>query len=165
VTVSDTSPISYLVLIGREAVLPALYGEVLIPEAVYRELVHPSGPEIVRERIAPFPSWLNVETVQSDSGNQPSSQAEENTLETLDPGERKAVILADQNNADLLVIDEQAGRDVAREYGLQITGTIGVLGAAAQKEFIDPATAVRDLRETSFRASADLYRWLLHKGQ
>ena len=49
--VSDTSPISYLVLIGREEVIGELYGEVLVPEAVHRELVHPRDPEVVRERI------------------------------------------------------------------------------------------------------------------
>jgi hypothetical protein len=40
-----------------------------------------------------------------------------------------------------------------------------VLGAAAQNGLVDPAEAVRDLRETTFRASSDLYRWLLGKGK
>ena len=43
--VSDTSPISYLILIGEEDLLPALYGHVLIPEAVRQELSHTEGPE------------------------------------------------------------------------------------------------------------------------
>jgi predicted nucleic acid-binding protein len=50
-------------------------------------------------------------------------------------------------------------------YGIKVTGTIGVLGAATQKGLIDPGRAVRDLRQTSFRGSADLYRWLLDKRQ
>lgn len=41
--VSDTSPISYLVLIRREEVIDGLYGEVLVPEAVHRELVPPEA--------------------------------------------------------------------------------------------------------------------------
>lgn len=48
--------------------------------------------------------------------------------------------------------------------GVTVTGTIGVLGAAAQNGLLDSARAVRDLREPAFRASADLYRWLLDKG-
>jgi predicted nucleic acid-binding protein len=163
--VSDTSPLSYLVLIGRESVLPALYGDILIPKAVYRELVHPNGPKTVRERIDHVPSWLHVETVRLEQGDDPPRQAELEKLNTLDPGERRAIMLAKKNEADLLLIDERAGRDVAGEYGVPVTGIIGVLGAAAQKELIDPAKAVQDLRETSFRASADLYRWLLQKGQ
>lgn len=164
--VSDTSPLSYLVLIGRESVLPALYGDILIPEAVYRELVHPNGPKTVRARIDHVPSWLHVETVRLEQGDDPPPhQAELEELNTLDPGERRAILLAKKNESGLLLIDERAGRDVAGENSLPVTGTIGVLGAAAQKKLIDPAKAVRDLRETSFRASADLYRWLLKKGQ
>jgi len=56
IVVSDTSPTSYLILIEREEVIPELYGEVLVPEAVYRELVHPRGPETVRERVSSSPS-------------------------------------------------------------------------------------------------------------
>ncbi len=35
--VSDTSPISHLVLTRTEEVISELYGEVLVPEAVHRE--------------------------------------------------------------------------------------------------------------------------------
>ena len=45
--ISDTSPLRYLVLIGEADLLPALYSEVLIPEAVADELNHPSTPEAV----------------------------------------------------------------------------------------------------------------------
>ena len=34
VVISDASPLHYLILIGHEEVLPSLYTEVLIPEAV-----------------------------------------------------------------------------------------------------------------------------------
>jgi predicted nucleic acid-binding protein len=162
--VSDTSPISYLVLIGREEVIPELYGDVLIPEAVYRELVHPSGPEAVRERISGSPSWINVQTSSSKSQELRPGQRQQGGLQDLDPGERKAILLAAREEG-LLLIDERAGRALAKKFGVKVTGTIGVLGAAALKGLIDPAHAVRDLRETTFRASADLYRWLLDKGK
>jgi hypothetical protein len=41
-----------------------LYGEILVPEAVYSELVHPRGPEVVRERISGSPCWMSI----SDEG-------------------------------------------------------------------------------------------------
>lgn len=69
--VSDTSPISYLVLIGREAVIAELYGEVVVPEAVRRELVHPRGPDVVRERISGSPSWLKVKATRTGEEGEP----------------------------------------------------------------------------------------------
>jgi predicted nucleic acid-binding protein len=163
--VSDTSPISYLVLIGREEVIAELYGEVLVPEAVHRELVHPRGPEVVRERISSSPSWMEVEASGSDEEGLPLPEGNRGDLKELDPGEREAILLAVREEAGLLLIDERAGRAAARKRGVTVTGTIGVLGAAAQNGLIDPARAVRDLRETTFRASPDLYRWLLDKGK
>lgn len=163
--VSDTSPISYLVLIGREEVIPELYGDVLIPRATRRELVHPQGPEAVRERIPGSPSWLNVEAAGLEDEGPGAPKEEQGDLQDLDSGEREAILLAAGKSESFLLIDERAGRAVARKRGVKVTGTIGVLGAAAQKGLIDPVRAVRDLRETTFRASADLYRWLLDKGE
>ncbi len=48
IIVSDTSPLNYLSLIGHLDVLPAIYGEVLIPPAVASELTHSTAPESVR---------------------------------------------------------------------------------------------------------------------
>ena len=162
--VSDTSPISYLVITRTEEAIPELYGEVLVPEAVHRELVHPNGPDVVRERISDSPAGIKEETVGSSNGERSPGKEEPGDLQDLDPGEREAIRLSVQEEAGLL-IDERAGRTVARMYGIKVTGTIGVLGAATQKGLIDPGRAVRDLRQTSFRASADLYRWLLDKRQ
>lgn len=162
--VSDTSPISYLVITGYEEVLPALYGEVLIPGAVSRELGHPEGPAPVSAWIEAPPPWLTVKGIQPGSGEQRSRRGEE-SLQPLDLGERAAILLAEQTDARLLLIDETAGREEARAHDLEVTGTIGVLGAAAKKGHLDAAEAVRALKNTTFRASPDLYRWLLRQAQ
>jgi predicted nucleic acid-binding protein len=39
--VADTSPLNYLVQIGCQELLTALYDRVLVPEAVIEELEHP----------------------------------------------------------------------------------------------------------------------------
>ena len=158
--VSDTSPLSYLVLIGVEDVLPTLYGQILIPKTVHRELEHPRGPETIRDWIKTAPSWLGVREVES-TGETRVSDSEAGDLQSLDPGERKAIVLAKQRDAEFLLIDERAGRRIARAHGVPVTGTIGVLGAAAKKGHVDAARVTKALRETSFRASPDLYRWLL----
>ena len=58
IVVSDTSPLHYLVLIDCGEVLPALFGRVIIPEAVARELESGGAPEKIRKWLATEPKWL-----------------------------------------------------------------------------------------------------------
>ena len=60
VVISDASPLHYLILIGNAEVLQALYTEVLIPEAVAKELKQTATPKSVRHWIEHPPSWLHV---------------------------------------------------------------------------------------------------------
>jgi len=46
--ISDTSPLNYLVLIGVVDILPAPFGQVIIPQAVYTELQKAKTLEAVR---------------------------------------------------------------------------------------------------------------------
>ena len=154
--VSDTSPISYLVLIGEADILPKLYEEIWIPEAVWSELEDAEGPEPLRVWTRQPPAWLTVKEA-------PESTGIEAGLADLDAGECEAILLAEETEASLIILDERAGRVVAKKRGLALTGTIGVLGAAALAGFVDAANVVKKLRQTSFRASPDLYRWLLDR--
>jgi predicted nucleic acid-binding protein len=85
IVVADTSPLNYLVLIDEINLLPAIFGQVLLPQAVFQELGHPKTSPRVRQWVADLPAWLEVRTVVSvaDAG-----------LLRLDPGEREAIQLA-----------------------------------------------------------------------
>ena len=52
--------------------------------------------------------------------------------------------MARRLNSDLLIIDDLAARRVARRLGLTITGTVGVVLAAAERRLIDDPFAVLD---------------------
>ncbi len=47
IVVSDTTPIHYLILIGKESILPILFTEVIIPDVVLTEISHPNEPSVI----------------------------------------------------------------------------------------------------------------------
>jgi predicted nucleic acid-binding protein len=157
IVISDTSPILYLVLIDRIELLPQLYQRIVIPETVRDEMLDAGAPLILRQWMVTPPQWLEVRAVQ------PSSYA---GLERLDPGEKAAIELAQQINADLLILDDRAGRQAALNLGLKITGLLGILKDAATLELLDlPEVLDRLLTETNFRASPKLIKNLLQDDQ
>jgi predicted nucleic acid-binding protein len=145
VVVADTSPLNYLIQIHSEHILPALYTRVLVPNVVVDELNHPRTLPAVRDWLAQAPSWLVVRDVISEV---------DVTLARLDPGEREAIQLAKQEHADLLLMDERLGVQIAREQGLAVTGTLGVLVQATRRGLIEIEHALTDLQATDFRCSA-----------
>ena len=79
----------------------------------------------------------------------------------LDPGEAAAISLAVEIGSDLVLMDERRGRREAQTLGLALTGTLGVLAAAAQAGLIDTADALTRLGRTQFRAPPKLISTLL----
>lgn len=154
IVVADTSPICYLLLIGGIDLLPQLYGRVLIPQIVQQELADERSPAIVQAWINQPPSWLVIQTV-----NVPS----DSDLDNLDPGERAAIVLAEQQGADLIIIDELSGRRVALSRQFRVTGLLGVLDEAARQNLIDLPGAITRLQQTTFRASLKLIESLLQQ--
>ncbi len=63
IVVSDTSPLNYLILIDYQDVLPTLFGQIIIPQAVINELQHTKTPNKIKSWIAAKPVWLEVRTV------------------------------------------------------------------------------------------------------
>lgn len=57
IVVSDTSPINNLAAINQLSLLQQLYGTVIIPEAVYRELTDPDFPVAGATEVQNF-DWL-----------------------------------------------------------------------------------------------------------
>lgn len=85
--------------------------------------------------------------------------------DSLDAGERAAIALAEAMNADLLLIDEAAGRREASCRSILVTGTLGVLRSAAEKGLIDVPDVLGRLQATNFYVGDNLIerefgRWL-----
>jgi predicted nucleic acid-binding protein len=148
VVVADTSPLNYLLQIGCESVLPALYKRIVVPSAVLAELSHPDTPLVISGWLLNLPTWIEVRRISSPP---------DPTLAALDPGEREAIQVAQEQRAELLLIDERRGRMEAQRRGLVTTGTLGVLLAAGQRRLIDAgATYHQLLTTTNFRCTPEL---------
>jgi predicted nucleic acid-binding protein len=156
IVVSNTPPVTNLALIGRLDLLEQLYGALMIPDAVWQELVvkgaHlPSAQQIERA------SWLSVRTVTN-------RELVLSLRQDLDAGEAEAIALAMEMNADLLLIDERIGRESAQHLGVPYMGLIGVLVQCKQRGLIPQVRPIIDaLRlQAGFWISDALYQRVLH---
>lgn len=152
IVVSDTSPICYLLLINQIEILQVLYDVVTIPQTVADELSAPESPPVVKNWMTQPPDWLQIqanEILQSIG------------LEKLDPGEREAILLAEQLKADLVILDDKAARRIALERGLKIIGLLGILKDAARAGLLDLEITFEQLREVGFWVAPSLLERLL----
>jgi predicted nucleic acid-binding protein len=141
IVVSNTSPLNYLLLVELAYLLEPLFGHLLIPQAVADEPGALGAPDPVRAFFDAKPDWVEIRRVGEISED----------LFRLDPGEREAIALAIALGADLILLDERKARIAARERGLAVAGTLGVLDLAARRELIDLNDAVGRLARTNFR--------------
>lgn len=154
IVVSDTSPINYLVLIGQTELLPRLLGEVIIPDAVFRELNAQRTPKKVVEFLRDMPEWLSIMS---------ASLLIDQELEELGTGEREAILLAEELGADALLMDDLAGRLAAERRGVAIIGTVGFLERAADKGLLELDASLGALKTLGFFLSPQLERALIEK--
>jgi predicted nucleic acid-binding protein len=122
--VSNTTPLITLAGVGLLDTLKVLYGQVWIPDEVFAEYqagtANPLYPTLVGL------SWIVVQPIPAD----PHVPA------ALDAGETAAISLALATQALLLLIDEHAGRTAARQLGLTISGSLGVLIETKRQQLI-----------------------------
>ncbi len=130
IVVSDTTPIISLIKAGQLELLKRLFGEIVIPEAVFTELVSNSvfADEAETVRTCPYIQVKDVAERKSVSILQ--------RVTGLDAGESEAIVIAEELEADLLLVDEHKGRRVAQQMGIPITGTLGVLLLAFDEALI-----------------------------
>ena len=151
--ISDTTPIISLIKINRLDLLEKLFEEVLIPEAVYRELTTNALFEN-EAKIVKTSSFLKTSSVQ----NRKSLQLLQ-AVSGLDDGESEAIILADELKSDVLIMDERKGRKVAEKLGIKITGTVGVLLQSYSENTISSdeiKTYLDQLKNSNIRLSESL---------
>jgi uncharacterized protein len=119
IVVADTTPFSNFIRMGELDLLQKIFGEIIIPPSVYREVLKLSdfGYDLSSFQTA---DWIILMPIQNQTIVQ-------NLLIDLDEGESEAIALAMETKADFLLIDEAEGRAKALSLGLDIVGSVGVL--------------------------------------
>ena len=131
IIISDTTPIISLLKADQLDLLEKLFHEVVIPKAVYSELISNIKFQDEAQVIKKCPFIFVEEVIDTKSVDI------FRRVTGLDAGESEAIVMADEKKADLLLMDERKGRIVAKQMGLTITGTVGILLQSFDEEFLN----------------------------
>lgn len=155
IVVADASPLVALSAIRRVELLEDLYGRVVVPEAVWNEIVE-QGRGKPGAAALESAGWVHRERVLDDA----LSLA---LQEQLGRGEAEAIALGLQLTADLVLMDERIGRRTAQRLGLRVVGVIGVLIEAKHRGRLAAVKpALEHLRDiVGFRISPALFARVL----
>jgi uncharacterized protein len=152
IVVSDTSAISNLLQVDLLHLLNLVYGKIIIPKAVYKELCEIDSQKQFIDSL----NWIEIES--------PSDFELIKKLEAdLDSGESEAIALAIEFKADFLIIDERIGRKIAESLGIKIVGLLGTLLKAKENGFIKTISPVlEDLSQNAgFHINPQLRNYIL----
>lgn len=143
VIVSDTSCLILFYKIGEFELLKEVFGQITITEIVASEFNRP------------IPSWIQIIN--------PKSNLHKGLLGFLDAGEATSISLATEHKDCLLIIDELKGRRIAKEFGIEISGSLGVLIAAKNKGILKKVKPLLEkIKQTNFRLSDKLIQVVLN---
>jgi predicted nucleic acid-binding protein len=115
--ISNTTPIITLLTISKLDLLQKIYGQIIIPKGVFDE-IEQGKDKIFYTNLSKI-DWIKIIPIKDI---EPLKY-----LHELDKGEAEVIVLANELNADLVIIDERLGREFAEYFNIKVTGTIGVL--------------------------------------
>ena len=124
--ISNTTPIISLLKINKLSLLKKLYGKIIVPFAVYQEIEEGKDKPYYTDLFSI--NWIEIKKIQNSKSRE--------YIFDLDKGEAEVLILAKEIDADLVILDEIMGRRYAKQLGIVLTGTIGVLLKAKEKGYI-----------------------------
>lgn len=142
IIVCDTSCLILFNKIGQFELLEKVFGQITITKTVLDEFKKP------------IPKWVRIEN--------PKSNLHRGLMGFVDAGEATSISLAIDYNSSLLIIDELKGRRLAKELGIEVTGSLGVLVAAKSKGHIKLVMPILEkIKSTNFRLSDELIQKVL----
>ena len=160
IVISNAGPLIALARVKCLGLLRALLGKIVIPQAVYDEIVvkgkGKAGADKVRNAVG---GWVEVQKVRNEA-------MVRGFLTKLGRGESEAIALALEMKADLVLLDDCKARTIAEFMGLNVTGTVGVLREAYDRGAITELKPILDeLIAKGFHLSDDVYNEVLKAGK
>lgn len=149
----NSTPLIVLGNAGLLEILQKLYGRILVPEAVYQEVT--AKDDAAGMILLNGADWLRIEEVQNKSDARIFSSR-------LHAGEVEVMLLAREQKADLLIIDDNAAKSTAKYLGMKVTGSLGVLLRAKQMGIIpDINDAMDQIILNGFYVSEELRKHII----
>lgn len=125
----NTTPLIALSHVRQLDILRKMYGEILIPQAVYQELSE-KQESVCKKQVDNSLDWIHIEKIRNE-------MAKLMYKTQLHDGEVEVMILAKEKSADIVIIDDANAKKHAKYLGLPVTGTLGVLIKAKKLGYID----------------------------
>ena len=126
-TIVDSSPLIVLLKSDLENILPELFDEIVIPEAVWQEILAGEKDDPAIQKL-PFLTW--AKRISAKSLNEKIESC------NLGKGETEALSLALETAESSVILDDFAARKCARDLKIPFIGTGGLLISAKRKNLI-----------------------------
>jgi len=131
--ICNSGPLIALAVLQRLDLLRTLFGKVIVPEAIQREILAGGGTGGGLQALRNC-AWLEVRAL--------TSPPDPLLAATLDGGEASVIALARQTGVGTVLMDERKGRKIARTiFGLRVMGTARVIAEAKLAGHIPSARA------------------------
>jgi len=150
IIVSNSGPLIALSKLNLLFILQDLFGEIVIPAEVWKEVVErgkgKAGSEAIEEA-----KWIKVQDVGDDL-------SVEVLCRNIDRGEAEAIILAKRINADILILDEKIAREIAMAVGLKVVGSLALIYEGIKRGIVDQTLAeiIKKMRERNIWISDEV---------
>lgn len=133
----NSTPLIALCHVNQLNILRQLYGEITIPKAVYDE-ISVKEESVCKKSVDEALGWIHIQEIQNQ-------MAKTMFKSQLHDGEVEVMILAMEQQASVVVIDDRNAKKYAKYLDLPVTGTLGVLMKAKQKGYLSELKPVLDV--------------------
>ena len=156
IIIFDSSPLINLAKISRLDLIKAIYNHIIIPEAVYDEVVI-NGLELARDGANKIKNLVDERVIEVKKVENRNLVKAFNL--DLDYSESEVLALAIEIEADLVILDESEARHVANKFEISKTGFIGILIKADRLGMVESSRELLDdIIAKGFRIDETLYK-------